>query len=298
MRLPARTLIVLSALTLLLVPGAVASAGSISSGPLTLTLQDAPFFVKGTQTTVEDWCDLYVDSIVRQGMSASSPTGIASWDVGQYELGWGGAQLTHYPRSRPPKIQHTVDSYGNDCGGGSTGWWHTVVRVTDTKGNVAQLAERMRFYYSRSDNSSGGRVVPGSFKFGTGWAPLACAPCDNGSSMSTTKAGESAVFTLDKTWTDQGATAGHLGLVMTKGPGRGKVKLYFDGALKATIDTYSAAWKYRTYVYDFGPFKPGVHTVKMVNVGTAGRPRVDIQGMGLAAGLNYAPECDAAGLCY
>lgn len=309
MRTPTKTMIGFSAAVLLLVPATAASAGSISSGPLTLTVQDAPFFVKGTQVTVSDWCGITESSVVRQGASASSVNGIASWDVLTYDYADGETRpLRHYAQSAPPKIQYSADNYNDDCGGGYGGESnvrHTVVRVTDKKGNVALLGEEMRMFFSRWDNSEpfGGYVVPGAFSFGTGWARSACAQCDSGATMNTSKAGASATFTLNRSWAPYTrlsgwATAGHLGLVMTKGPGHGKVKLYFDGKLKATIDTNATTWKYRTYVYDFGPFTPGAHTVKIVNVGTAGRPRIDVQGIGLTAGGTYPPECDPSGYCY
>lgn len=286
-------LVGLSALGLLLIPGA-ASAGSTSTGPLTLTVQDAPYFVKGTQLGLFDVCGGadYESASLRQAVSASSSNGIASWDVAQSYSNSEPDSWVHYARSSAPVIKYGRGNYDNDCGGGEPRGVGVIVKVTDTKGNVAMLEELAAFSFSRWDNNSAGYVVPGTFTFSTGWAAAACAQCDNGSTMNTSKKGASATFTLSSTWAaDWGATAGHLGLVMTKGPGHGKVKLYFDGALKATVDTKAATSKYRTFVYDFGPFGPGAHTVKLVNVGTAGRPRIDVQGIGLMAGYTRVPLC-------
>ena len=146
--------------------------------------------------------------------------------------------------------------------------------------SVAELEEMERFYLQRWDNTNVDNSFPGSWSFGAAWAANnSCAQCDNNSTAYATKAGASAVFTLTSAWSANGnppPVAAHLGLVMTKGPGHGAVRLYLDGLLKATIDTKAATNRYRQYVYDFGPLAPGAHTVKLVNVGTSGRPRIDV----------------------
>jgi hypothetical protein len=284
-----------------LAPATSASAGSVGSGPLTLTVKDSPFVVKGTQESLSDfYCgpggEIIQGATVRQAVSASSPYGIASWDVApNYDYDYPGP-WTHYAQSAAPKIQYAKDNYSDDCGGGIHNGRGVFVRVTDTHGNVAELAELESLYFLRWDNTTAaydGSTSNSSFSFGTAWSAYnPCAQCDNGSTIYSTKAGASALYTLNSTWSNHGGIGAHLGLAMTKGPGHGAVKLYLDGVLKATVDTYSATWKYRNYVYDFGPLTIGAHTVKLVNVGTVGRPRIDVQGMALVVGYTYVPTCD------
>jgi len=281
-----------------LAPGATASAGSISSGPLTLTLADSPFFVKGVQEALIDYCgaadgwQLFQGGVVRQAMSATSPYGIASWDVAESYGYSEPGPWTHYAQSTRPVIQYDRDNYNADCGGGVHNNRGVIVRVTDNQRNVAVLEELARFHFTRWDNTTAGDRLFGSFSFGTAWAPYSCAACDNGSTIYTKTTGAAAVYQLGATWTDYGATAGHLGLVMTRGPGHGAVRIYLDGLYKATVDTYSSTWKYRNYVYDLGIGTAGTHTVRLVNVGTTGRPRIDVQGMALIVGLTRVPICD------
>lgn len=304
MRVRFRIFLAAGAVVGLALPATTASAGSISSGPLTLTIKDSPFIVKGIQETLLDYCGsgggafgVYEGGLVQQALSATSTYGIASWDIAPayvYDL---PGSWTHYAQSAPPLIQYARDNYDDSCGGGVHNGQGVIVRVTDKKGNVAELEEMAHFDFTRWDNTSAAYnfgLSSGAFSFGAAWAAYnPCAQCDNNSTIYATRVGASAVFTLNSTWSSwDNALGGHLGLVMTKGPGHGAVKLYLDGALKATIDTYSSAYQYRNYVYDFGPLTPGAHTVKLVNVGTKGRPRIDVQGMALAAGSTYVPTCD------
>ncbi len=71
-------------------------------------------------------------------------------------------------------------------------------------------------------------------------------------------------------------TGRSIGVVAMKGTGRGSVKVYLDGVLKATVSLYRASSQYRVVVWQQAFATSGKHTVKLVVVGTAGRPRVDV----------------------
>ena len=62
-------------------------------------------------------------------------------------------------------IQYAKDNYSDDCGGGIHNGRGVFVRVTDTHGNVAELAELESLYFTRWDNttapSDGGAESPG-----------------------------------------------------------------------------------------------------------------------------------------
>ena len=89
------------------------------------------------------------------------------------------------------------------------------------------------------------------------------------------------------TWANTaGATASYTftgrsaGFVTTRGPTRGAVKIYVDGVLSKTVDTYcrSADLPGPGLVEDIRETQ-GTHTVKLVIVGTSGRPRVDLDAL-------------------
>ena len=66
--------------------------------------------------------------------------------------------------------------------------------------------------------------------------------------------------------------------VSTRAGNRGKAKVYIDGALKATVDLFSASTQARRIVFAATGLSAGPHTLKIVVSGTSGRPRVDVDG--------------------
>jgi hypothetical protein len=64
--------------------------------------------------------------------------------------------------------------------------------------------------------------------------------------------------------------------------GCGKFRVYVDGVLKATVDSYASSSQYRKVLWTGGVYGTlGYHTIKIVTLGTSGRPRVDIDAIGL-----------------
>ncbi len=58
----------------------------------------------------------------------------------------------------------------------------------------------------------------------------------------------------------------------------GSAKVYVDGVLKATVNTQSSSTRNRVIAYQFQWASNGAHTLKIVNVATAGHPRVTVDG--------------------
>ena len=73
-------------------------------------------------------------------------------------------------------------------------------------------------------------------------------------------------------------TGRSIGVLMTTGPGRGAVRFYLDGVLKATVDTRATATTLQKVPWSLRFASSGRHTLRVVVVGTAGRPRVDLDG--------------------
>ncbi len=67
-----------------------------------------------------------------------------------------------------------------------------------------------------------------------------------------------------------------VGLVSTKYKSRGRAKIYIDGRYVKTIDTYSKTFKPRQLVFYTSWRKRGTHFLKIVNLGTPGRARFDV----------------------
>jgi Dual-action HEIGH metallo-peptidase len=58
----------------------------------------------------------------------------------------------------------------------------------------------------------------------------------------------------------------------------GSAKVYIDGVLKKTINTQTTTATNRAIVYKIGWPSDATHTIKIVNVGTSGHPRITIDG--------------------
>ena len=57
-------------------------------------------------------------------------------------------------------------------------------------------------------------------------------------------------------------------LLSRRGPARGRARIYLDGVSKGTIDLYARSTGTRTYVWRSGKLSRGVHTVKVVVLGS------------------------------
>lgn len=67
-----------------------------------------------------------------------------------------------------------------------------------------------------------------------------------------------------------------IAVVMPYGPGRGKAQIWVDGVLATTVDTYRSTLAYRRIVYSRTWPTKATHVIKVVVLGTSGRPRVDL----------------------
>jgi hypothetical protein len=103
------------------------------------------------------------------------------------------------------------------------------------------------------------------------WATSTCACWSGGTTRKTSQAGAS-VRLLVRVSEGSGPIA--FGLVMAKGPGRGRASVFVDAVKVATVDTGAASPLNRTVVWR-RQMTPGEHTVRVVNLATTGRARID-----------------------
>jgi len=73
-------------------------------------------------------------------------------------------------------------------------------------------------------------------------------------------------------------TGRSVGWVSLKAPSRGQASVYVDGHYAAKVDLRSGSVTGRLVVFSKSWSSAGTHTVKIVVLGTAGRPRVDVDG--------------------
>ena len=107
----------------------------------------------------------------------------------------------------------------------------------------------------------------GHVRFAGTWHTLADRYASGRSEAASTTAGASATFTV---------TGFAVGWVAARGPDRGQAKVYVDGAYVHTIDLHASTYQARRVVYVERWSANGSHTLRIVVVGTAGHPRVDV----------------------
>ena len=104
-------------------------------------------------------------------------------------------------------------------------------------------------------------------KYSGTWSVVSSSAASNGKLHASTRAGASVEF---KT------TARAIAIVGRKGPSNGKAKVYVDGAYVQTIDFYRSSTQSKVVVFNKSWSTNGVHSVKLVVVGTSGHPRVEV----------------------
>ncbi len=100
-----------------------------------------------------------------------------------------------------------------------------------------------------------------------GWASIQAGRYLGGAALSTVSAGASVRYTF---------TGRSIALVSLRAADCGALRVYVDGALVATVDTHAVTLTARWVAWSRTWARSGTHTVKLVAVGTAGRPRADV----------------------
>ena len=108
------------------------------------------------------------------------------------------------------------------------------------------------------------------------WTLSNCACFMGGTDLHAVRAGASMTYVANyASWSPGSST---FGLVSAYGPTRGSFKIYQDGVYKATVSLYAKTNTGAQVVWSAYFPTVGPHTYKVVVVGTAGHPRVDVDG--------------------
>lgn len=171
---------------------------------------------------------------------------------------------------------YTTNS-NQECGGGSwmTSSWD--ITATDPSGNsVTKSVTGGLFTFTQDNNTYDDSfyAVKSKIAYAGAWATAKCACWSDGAVHKTTAKNASAKITFEQA---TGTSPTHVALVMHKGPDRGKFKVLVNGVLKTTVDLYAAASTPRIIVWQASVNKSD--TVKVVNLATAGRTRIDLDGV-------------------
>ena len=133
-------------------------------------------------------------------------------------------------------------------------------RARDRAGNLSSWTAGATVRGSVFQNSSGSVIYHGA------WVLSSASAYSGGSVRYATAGGASASLTT---------SARSLAFVTTIASTRGAVWIYVDGSYRATIGL-AGPTAYRRIVYSTSWASIGTHSIKIVVVGTAGHPRVDL----------------------
>ena len=182
---------------------------------------------------------------------ASDPSGILSYRLHRQVNGgsWSGVSL---PSLTSTSIRQALTINST---------YRYRVRVTDRAGNATGWFYGRAFIPRRTQQSSSSIAYHGT------WHSVSSTSASGGSLKYATAAGASATY---KFW------GSSIAWVASRGPSRGSAKVYIDGVYAATVSLYKSSSVSRSLVYARAWPSNGTHTIKIVVVGTAGHPRVDI----------------------
>ncbi len=96
------------------------------------------------------------------------------------------------------------------------------------------------------------------------------------SSSSTASGGSTRYATRAGAWVTFAFTGRAIAVVAPRSSSRGSVKVYIDDVYVGTVSAYRSSGQSRAVLYAKSWSSSGNHTIKLVVVGTAGRPRFDI----------------------
>jgi beta-N-acetylhexosaminidase len=88
--------------------------------------------------------------------------------------------------------------------------------------------------------------------------------------------GSTRYATAAGAWASWTFTGSSVGWVAAVGPGRGSAKVYVDGIYERTVSLYASTTALRRVAYALTWGSQGTHTIRIVVLGTAGHPRVDV----------------------
>jgi hypothetical protein len=242
------------------------TSGAVSSATVKLS---QPTF---TQYTPEFYSDgfNYWTVFFTLHWTVNAPAGVCSQTFtysGYDALGGDEDPILNGP-SETFSLAKTARSYstGMDAGTMDKGGYSAVVRVKDCSGKTI-ASNAVRTVIAPVEDLESGLTYSGA------WSISKCTCWSDGTTHWTTANNASVSFRTAKPLDASGVD---VALIMAKASNRGSAAVYIDGVKKATVNTYSATAVNRQIVYQVVLPGTATHIVKIVNLATAGHPRIDL----------------------
>lgn len=196
---------------------------------------------------------------VRTAWTASDPCGISAYGLRRQAYGSAFVdQVLASPRAALVK---------QDLAPGVR--YRYAVRATDGAANTGAFDYGAWFVASAIQETDATVAHSGA------WAAATSSAASGGATAFTTQAGAAATLSISGT---------SAAWVSPTGPTRGSARVYVDGVLASTVSLYAATGHSRQVVFATSWATTGKHTIRIVNLGTSGHPRIDLDAfLGLAA---------------
>jgi hypothetical protein len=154
------------------------------------------------------------------------------------------------------------------------------VRAVDRAGNWSAWTYGDTFRVTRSSEAAAGVATTGS------WAIVSSSAYLGDRALRSGTAGATVRFTF---------TGSQVAWIGTAGPGNGRADVYLDGTWSRTVDTHRATTANRRVLYAARWPGSGTHTITVKVAGTAGHPRVVVDGFVVAGPAAANPVLVGAG---
>jgi beta-N-acetylhexosaminidase len=184
--------------------------------------------------------------------SASDPCGISDY-VLERQVNGGSWSSQALPGGTSTSIRQSLVF-------GAT--YRYVVKAADGAGNMTGWAYGPSFKPLLTQQSGVGVTYHGT------WTSVLNHPYASGGSLAySTTSGASATFRF---------SGYSVSWIAYRGPNRGSAAVYLDGVYRATVNLYSSTYVSTPVAYAAHWSGNGTHTITIVNLGTSGHPRVDV----------------------
>lgn len=194
--------------------------------------------------------------------SAVDPSDVCRYsvDIENGSEGWATGVMDYQTNATSGRYGFSADGYEN-----SDDLSRVRINAYDCIGNVTSVERRSTWPSMLVDY---GKDAP------KGWREVQCECAMGDSALRTAKKGASLLAVVNADGYKK-----RVALVMTKGPARGKARIYYDGKLAKKVDTYSPTKSDRVVVWDVEISGTADHKIKIVNNATRGRPGIEIDAL-------------------
>jgi len=240
------------------------------------TIEASVGFVVGS-VVAHDWLPAdpwgagYADGYIEVAVDDLEDATAKAWSV-EKEIAGGPPAIIASGTTASAQLTLPVycTDYEDDFGGGSlqiTDW--TIKASNDGGANTLSLPAGMDITQEDGTNARNVAVV-GTVTTKGKWRTADCNCYLAGSTLRNAKL---------KNWMEFTATVvdgQRIAVVMPMFAKAGVARFKLDGVMQADVDTYAAVRENRVIVWQTPVLTAGTHTIRIVNMATTGRPRIDV----------------------